>query len=238
MYGLIISGVLIVARLICTLCGSAFTTFISRFITTADSNPGWRGPIVFGWAGMRGVISLAAALSIPLLLENGTPFPQRDLIIFITFIVILVTLVLQGLTLPTVVKWMKLEETDYPISFEKQEMLVTKKLATASLKFLHDKYDDQIQNNQLLKNLKLRYETDLKLFDVQDEAASLSEVAGGSFKSYVNIINDVFNEQRSLLHRLNKKAEVDEDVIKKYLRLIDIEEERLSLKAGNKYDDI
>lgn len=117
-------------------------------------------------------------------------------------------------------------------------MLVTKKLVAASLKILYNKYGAQIQINQLLKNLKLRYETDLKLFDAQDEAASLSEVAGGSFKSYLNIINDVFNEQRSLLHRLNKKAEVDEDVIKKYLRLIDIEEEKLSLKAGNEYDDI
>jgi len=73
---------------------------MSEFITVAEPNPGWKGPIIFGWSGMRGVVSLAAALSIPLLINEGQPFPHRNLILFITFIVILVTLVVQGLTLP------------------------------------------------------------------------------------------------------------------------------------------
>ena len=63
-----------------------------RAVTVADAHPGWRGPLVFGWAGMRGVVSLAAALSVPLFIREGQPFPYRDLILFITFIVILVTL--------------------------------------------------------------------------------------------------------------------------------------------------
>ncbi len=75
---------------------------MSRFVTTADNNPGWRGPLIFGWAGMRGVVSLAAALSIPVYLTNGSAFPQRNMILFITFTVILVTLVFQGLTLPKI----------------------------------------------------------------------------------------------------------------------------------------
>lgn len=231
-YGLIISGVLIIARLLCTLGSSVFTTFISRYIKTADNNPGWRGPVVFGWAGMRGVVSLAAALSIPLVLENNEQFPQRDLIIFITFIVILVTLVLQGLTLPSVIKWMNLEETDYPLSFEKQEMRITKKLATAALKLLHEKYSNEIEINQLLRNLQQRYETDVKLFDVPDEVEFLSEAADGSFKNYTAVATEIFNEQRALLNSINKKAEVDEDVIKKHLMMIDIEEEKLRLWAG------
>src|SRR6185436_20445793 len=61
-------------------------------------------PLLLGWAGMRGVVSLAAALSIPIALDNGNEFPQRHLILFITFIVILVTLVGQGLTLPQFIK--------------------------------------------------------------------------------------------------------------------------------------
>ncbi len=70
---------------------------------------------------MRGVVSLASALSIPLYLQNGDTFPQRNLILFITFVVILVTLVLQGLTLPYVIKWLKVEETDDSIPPEEQE---------------------------------------------------------------------------------------------------------------------
>ncbi len=231
-YGLFISLVLIVARILCTLGGSAFTVFISRYITTADPNPGWRAPIVFGWAGMRGVVSLAAALSIPLYLNNHQLFPLRDLIIFITFIVILVTLVFQGLTLPTVVKWMKLEETDYPISFEKQEMLVSKKLSAAAINFLSDKYDGKTKNNQLIKNLQQRYQTDIEMLDDGGDAESLSKVADGSFPQFFKIATELFDEQRKLLQQINKKAEVDEDVVRKYQILIDIEEERIRLRAN------
>ncbi len=237
-YGLLISGVLIVARLLCTLGGSAFTTFISRFITTADSNPGWRGPVVLGWAGMRGVISLAAALSIPLFLDDSKqPFPQRSLIIFITFIVILVTLVFQGLTLPAVIKWMKLEETDYPVSFEKQDLLVAKKLAASAVNLLENKYGDETEKNPLVKNLLMRYKTDMQMLDVPDEVESLSEVSDGSFTRFQKIVTNLFIEQRQLLQQINKKAEVDEDVVRKHLNLIDIEEEKLSLRAGESDDE-
>ena len=114
-YGLVISLCLIIARLLCTFGASVFTRFMSHFITVADPNPGWKGPIIFGWAGMRGVVSLAAALSIPLLISKDQPFPYRNLILFITFIVILVTLVFQGLTLPWLIRKVKLEDSFYPI---------------------------------------------------------------------------------------------------------------------------
>ena len=109
-YGLIISLVLIVTRLLCTLGTSVFTRFMSNFITVADDNPGWRNPIIFGWTGMRGVVSLAAALSIPLMISDSQAFPYRNLILFITFIVILMTLVFQGLTLPWVIRKIKPED--------------------------------------------------------------------------------------------------------------------------------
>jgi CPA1 family monovalent cation:H+ antiporter len=71
-YGLLITGVLVVGRILSTLGASVFTVWVSKYITTADNRPGWRNPLIFGWAGMRGVVSLAAALSIPLYLKNGT----------------------------------------------------------------------------------------------------------------------------------------------------------------------
>ncbi len=92
-YGLAISFVLTLCRIICTLGASLFTRFMSHFIKVADPNPGWRLPVIFGWAGMRGVVSLASALAIPLYIQEGQAFPNRNLILFITFIVILVTLV-------------------------------------------------------------------------------------------------------------------------------------------------
>ncbi len=141
-YGLAISFVLIVARFLCTFGASLFTRFASHFITVADNNPGWKGPIILGWSGMRGVVSLAMALSIPLLIPDGQPFPYRNLILFITFIVILVTLVFQGLTLPWVIRKVKLEDRFTLISEQKQEIIIQKKIAQDSLKYLDDKYGE------------------------------------------------------------------------------------------------
>ena len=133
-YGLAISLVLIIARLACTFGAALFTRFMSHFITVADPNPGWKGPIIFGWAGMRGVVSLAAALSIPLFIDEGQPFPYPNLILFITFIVILVTLVLQGLTLPWVIRKVNLEDNSSLIPQRNQEIIIQKKINTIILK--------------------------------------------------------------------------------------------------------
>src|SRR5207245_3895434 len=75
-----------------------------RFLGQDEGVPPARQIFVTGWTGMRGVISLAAALSLPEVLADGRPFPRRNLILFLTFSVILVTLVLQGLTLPWLIR--------------------------------------------------------------------------------------------------------------------------------------
>ena len=94
-YGLLISAVLIFIRMVCSYGAIMITLFMRRFIKVADPNYyGLRVPLVLGWSGMRGVVSLAAALSIPTVTEVGVPFPERSMIIYITFVVILVTLLL------------------------------------------------------------------------------------------------------------------------------------------------
>jgi CPA1 family monovalent cation:H+ antiporter len=85
-------------------------TYIPRWISPAlarrDPAPPWQGPFTIGFVGVRGVVSLAAALAIPFTLDNGQPFPHRDLILFVTFGVIVITLVGQGLMLPWVLQWL------------------------------------------------------------------------------------------------------------------------------------
>src|SRR6185436_7178474 len=141
-YGLLISFVLVLTRLLCTLGASLFTRLMIRVITVADPNPGWRGPLILGWAGMRGVVSLAEALSIPLLISEAQPFPHRNLILFITFIVILVTLVFQGLTLPWLIRRVKPEDRNVSIPEPRQEIIIQKKIAKYSLQFLEEKYSN------------------------------------------------------------------------------------------------
>lgn len=225
-YGLIISAVVIITRLASTIGSSYFTVFISQFIKTADSSPGLRGPIIFGWAGMRGVVSLASALSIPMLLDNGEPFPQRNMILFITFVVILVTLVFQGLTLPLVVRWMNLEELDYSVSPHEQDVIIRRKLAKASLDYLHEKYAHEIPDNELLQSLKFKLESDIGFLDHVRESDPIH--AGIEYVGrYQAITKELLDHKRGILHKFNKKETYEEEVIRQHLAQLDLEEEKV-----------
>lgn len=114
-YGLFISVVTILTRIIWMFLASA-VAFKIHNIRNPDNKVKrrrWREIFVLSWAGMRGVVSLATALAIPVSLDSGIPFPARDLILFITFIVILVTLVFQGITLPYIVRKLRVEQPLY-----------------------------------------------------------------------------------------------------------------------------
>jgi Na+/H+ antiporter len=224
-YGLAISFVLIITRLACTLGASFFTRFMSNFITVADPNPGFKSPLVLGWAGMRGVVSLAAALSIPLVIAAGQPFPFRNLILFITFIVILITLVFQGLTLPWLIRKVKLEDKYQLIPGEQQEIIIQKKIANISLQLLEEKYGKEREQNQHLRQLFSRFQADKDLFD---EAVKSTD--NKTLRSYHQIYLELLEHQRTLLNNMNTHAEFDEDLIRKYLSLIDLEELKLREK--------
>jgi len=227
-YGLAISLVLIIARLICTFGAALFTRFMSHFITVAEPNPGWKGPLIFGWSGMRGVVSLAAALSIPLLIGEGQPFPYRNLILFITFIVILVTLVLQGLTLPWVIRKLNLEDDDNLIPQRKQEIIIQKKIAQYSLQYLNEKYDGKLPDNEHLNNLHARLKIDMKLLN--QELENTDRTNETALQNYQSIYLELLEHQRKLLNEMNRRAEFDEELIRKYLSLIDLEEFKIREK--------
>jgi Na+/H+ antiporter len=106
-YGLLISAVVVAVRVVWQFIPSAFGRVVSR-LGTWSPGEGWRENLLIGWSGMRGAVSLAAALSLPFTLDSGAAFGSRDLIIYLTVAVIFVTLVGQGLTLPAVVRWLGL----------------------------------------------------------------------------------------------------------------------------------
>jgi len=176
-YSLIITGILIMTRFASTAGAVIVTKIMANFITVADRNPGWRAPMVLGWTGMRGVVSLAAALSIPVALRSGEAFPDRDLILFITFTVIIVTLVLQGLTLPYVIRLANMPDPDFTVPPEQQKQLIRKKISMLSLKILDEKYAGQLRDNDMVKALHLRLTADMELlkdWEKKDTVARLT----------------------------------------------------------------
>jgi monovalent cation/hydrogen antiporter len=104
----VVSAVVIVARFIWMFPATYLPRWLIPSIKRRDPSPPWQYPFLLAFAGVRGIVSLAAALAIPFMTNSGAPFPDRDLILFVTFAVILVTLVGQGLLLPTVVRWLGL----------------------------------------------------------------------------------------------------------------------------------
>jgi CPA1 family monovalent cation:H+ antiporter len=229
-YGLAISLLLIVTRLLCTFGAAVFTRFMSRFITVADANPGWKLPLLAGWAGMRGVVSLAAALSIPLLTREGDPFPYRNLILFITFIVILVTLVFQGLTLPWLIRKLKPTDKFALIPEHKQEKIIQKKIAWVSLKLLAEKYNKEHPQNPYLDNLSARLKMEMDYFNREIE--EIANADGHFLKDFQLIYLELLDNQRKLLTEMNRREEFDEELIRKYLSLIDLEEFKLREKLA------
>ena len=98
--GAVVSAAVIVTRLVWIYPVTYLPRFLFAAIRERDPYPPWQEPTLLGWTGMRGAVSLAAALALPLTTDAGAPFPHRDLIIYLAFSVILATLVLQGLSLP------------------------------------------------------------------------------------------------------------------------------------------
>ena len=115
----------------------------------------YAGPSILGWTGMRGVVSLAAALAIPLYIPGTqTPFPERSMMLYITFVVITLTLVFQGLTLPVLLKWVKFPNYDDHMSHAEAQRIIRRGMAQASLDFLErNNMSENITHSAVLNNL-------------------------------------------------------------------------------------
>jgi monovalent cation/hydrogen antiporter len=104
----VVSAVVIVSRFIWMYPATYLPRWLFPPIKRRDPSPPWQWPFMLAFSGVRGIVSLAAALAIPFTTDSGAPFPDRNLILFVTFSVILVTLVGQGLLMPAVVRWLGL----------------------------------------------------------------------------------------------------------------------------------
>ncbi len=215
-YALLITAVLVVSRIL-SAYGAVLVTMIARnFINVAERSPGMRTPFLLGWAGMRGVVSLAAALSIPEQLADGTPFPHRNLILFITFVVILVTLVVQGLTLPYFIKKIPILKNGEVLPGDEHYDLLYRQLNDHSHRYVYDRYGPTIQQQPALKYIISKWGDDA----VSKEGICLTPQCK-------DILLEMINKQREWLQEWNRKEEVEETFVRKHLFRLDLEEERL-----------
>lgn len=227
-YALIISLITILTRMAWIYPATYLPRLLSKKIRERESNPGWRNVFLVGWAGMRGVVSLAAALSIPLLMPNGEAFPQRNLILFITFVVILVTLVLQGLSLPFVIRWLGIKEEDNLVSEEEQEAELRLRLMQVAKKTLEQKYPHELQNNDLVQNLDKQLESDISIFSQRLYSLDCEDCGQGEVETYNRVLIDLIGTQRRELFAIKKENIFDDEVLRKQEAQLDLDEARLN----------
>ncbi|RAV28968.1 Na+/H+ antiporter [Sinomicrobium soli] len=219
-YGLLVTAVLIIVRFIASFGAVAVTVIMRNFIRIAYPDPGTKAPVLMGWTGMRGVVSLAAALSIPVTMDNGALFPHRDLILFITFIVIFVTLTLQGLTLPALIKKLGFPETSIGYMPEEEtKALLRNGMRHAAFSYLNENHRDKKGESEFFGKLMDRWER-------EDRAGSVFKLSDTAKKIYFETLEE---QRRWLLDENRNNPEIDEEIIRDYLHKLDLEEERLRI---------
>lgn len=224
MYGVIISIVTILVRIIWVYPGTYLPRMISKKIRKNEPYPHWKAVFIVAWSGMRGVISLAAALSIPLTLGAGESFPFRNEIILITFIVILITLVFQGLSLPFIIRKLNIEVKD---NTDQQEMEIQLYLVNAILEHLDTNYSEEIKSEAPFRMLYERYNHYRQLQEKQiKKRAPASPIIPKYFESLLELV-DV---RRKALEELREENKYPDELLRNIEKGIDHEEARLRVQ--------
>lgn len=224
-YGLVISLLVIAIRIAWVFPAAYLPRLLSKRIRMREARPSWQGVFVVGWSGMRGLVSIAAALAVPLTLPGGEAFPNRNLILFITFIVILMTLVFQGLSLPLVTKWLKIKgQNDGGL----QEQEIRLRLANAVLAFLEANYTDETAENETFARVKNRYERMVEHVSqrlAEDESA---DSAPAFMVSYRKMLREIVAVRRAEILRLRGEKTFPDELLREKEHELDLEEARLS----------
>jgi monovalent cation/hydrogen antiporter len=185
----------------------------------------WRGGVFLSWAGMRGAVSLAAALALPLRTDAGEPFPGRDLVLFLTFAVILVTLVVMGLTLPVVIRWLGLEDDGIE---EREDAKARIRGAEAALARLEELVAEDWVREDTADRLRGAYR-----FRTNRFRARLDDGDDGSIESrsqdYQRLRRELLDAERGALLELRRAGVISNDVWLRVGRDLDLEDERLDI---------
>jgi Na+/H+ antiporter len=220
-YGVLVTAVLIVARIISSYVAMLATIIFRPNVAPNGASSGRTRllmPLLLGWTGMRGVVSLAAALAIPAVLDTGEAFPFRNLVLFITFVVILLTLVVQGLTLPYFIRRSKVFGGITEEPEEKTKQRIKQGLRDCNYQFLKSKHDSEPYGHAGMQKILQRLEDKTN--------ATGDELMNEKTKS---IFREMLECQRQYLAELNKDPSINEELIRTQLYQIDLEEERLKI---------
>jgi monovalent cation/hydrogen antiporter len=228
-YAAVVCAVVIAMRFL-------WNNVMTVLIRTIDRRPSqlarrapWRARFIGSWAGMRGAVSLAAALALPLTTNSGEPLPGRELIQFITFAVILVTLVGEGLTLPWLIRRLGVVESGE--EEENEELKARLVIARAALERVEELEREDWTRDETLERVRALYNFRKRRFAAR--AGKLEDVDSDGIEerslAYQRLMHEIFAAQRAELVRLRNERRISADVMRRVERELDLEESRLEV---------
>jgi Na+/H+ antiporter len=196
---------------------------MSRKLRQRDPAPSWQNVMIIAWTGIRGGLSLAAALAIPLTLGSGAPFPQRERIIFLTYSVILTTLVLQGLTLPFLIRLLRVKRDGSRAREENRARLTATRAALSRLEALSA---EDWAPAEVADHLREHYVAKLRLLEGREDGASDS-ASEEKTAAYSRLQQALLAEEHKAVVRLRDEGVIEDEVLHTIERDLDLERVRL-----------
>lgn len=222
-YAAVVSLVVIGAR-IAWLLGTYIVARLSRRAREDDPAPSWQAKAVVSWSGMRGAVSLAAALALPLSTDAGRPFPDRNLIIFLTFGVIFATLVLQGLTLAPLIRVLDLKED----GLEKEEAKARIRAAEAAVARLDELAGEDWVLDDTAERMRGLYEFRQRRFRSRFDPDGDGSTEERSI-AYQRLRRELLDAERQEVEELRRQGVIGDDVMRRVVRDLDLEDQRLDV---------
>ncbi|MBP2053211.1 CPA1 family monovalent cation:H+ antiporter [Streptomyces griseochromogenes] len=223
-YAVVVFLVVVAARFVWVYPATFLPRLFSERIREREENPTWRAPAVTSWAAMRGVVSLAIAFSIPATVHGGGAFPQRNLILFLTFTTVIGTLVVQGLSLPAVIRLMR-----FPGRDRQAETLTEANAQAQASRAAESCLDDLLadERNALPPPLadRLRNVLERRRNAVWERLGQVNAVTGESVDdTYRRLSREMISAEREVFVKLRDHRYIDDEMLRALLRRLDLEE--------------
>jgi CPA1 family monovalent cation:H+ antiporter len=221
----LVSVIIIVARFAWLYPATYLPRLMSKSLRARDPSPPWQWPFVIAFTGVRGAVSLAAALALPLTLDDGAGFPGRDLILFVAFGVIFVTLVGLGLMLPSVVEWLGVARAgrDELVAEHSAELAARREALDDALRSLDAIVENRDVSGDVVKLLRARHEVRaIQLPDALDPDKCDVPVMGAE------LTRELIAAERKFIHRLLRDGKITDEARRRIERDLDLEEASLA----------
>jgi monovalent cation/hydrogen antiporter len=222
--GLIVSGVVIAVRIAWVAPAAYLPRLLSKRLRARDPYPPWQEIAIVSWSGMRGVISLAAAFALPFALSDGSAFPGRNYILFLAFSVILATLVVQGLTLPFVIRKLGLKADG---TEDEEERTARVEANKAAIEFIEKRRESGDFSADAAGRLRTEYDERLEQLEL---CASNPDDCRGEIGTpqYQRLQREALRVERQTIIRLRNQRVINDDALRRIQRDLDLAEARLT----------